>query len=112
MEICLAPGYQQCLADLKRLLAEDGLDHVSASHIGRDRVGLPTACCLATRCKACCGCPATADIVNAATGCSPSCGIPINPELSPSDRQSWSGAGDAAVPAIVDAVAAAHCTGQ
>jgi GTP-binding protein EngB required for normal cell division len=115
VDLLSAGATQQCLADLKRLLAEDGLDHVSVLPTSAETgVGLADLrAVLATQVtqKRAAGARLTADIVNAATRLAKHCGDPDQtPELSPSDRRVLVEAlADAAgVPAIVDAVAAAH----
>lgn len=112
----LSPGaVQQCLADLKRLLAEDGLGQVrvlatsAETGVGLDELrGILAA---QVKQKRAAGARLTADIVHAAAELAKHCGDPDQAgELSQADHHELveSLAVAAGVPAIVDAVAAAH----
>ena len=115
VDLLSAGATQQCLADLKRLLAEDGLDHVSvlptSAETGVGVADLRAVLATQVTHKRAAGARLTADIVNAATQLARHCGSPDQtPELSPKDRQDLveALAEAAGVPAIVDAVAASH----
>jgi len=115
VDLLSAGAAQQCLTDLKRLLAEDGLDHVSvlptSAETGEGLADLRTVLATQVTHKRAAGARLTADIVNTATQLARHCGDPDQAqELSPKDRQELveALAEAAGVPAIVDAVAAAH----
>ncbi|HKA69413.1 MAG TPA: GTPase [Actinomycetes bacterium] len=115
VDLLSAGAAQQCLADLKRLLAVDGLDHVSvlptSAETGAGLADLRAVLAAQVTQKRAAGARLTADIVNTATQLSAHCGDPGQArEVSPKDRQELveALAEAAGVPAIVDAVAAAH----
>ena len=106
---------QQCIADLKRLLADDGLDRVrvlatsAETGVGVDELRAILAAQVSQKRAA--GTRLTADIVRAATELAAHCGDPEQAaEISPQDRRELIEALSiaAGVPAVVDAVAAAH----
>ncbi len=112
----LSPGAaQQCLADLKRLLAEDGLEQVrvlaTSVETGVGLAELRGILVTQVAQKRAAGARLTADIVRAAADLAAQCGDPSQAgELSEDDhRELVDGLAVAAgVPAVVDAVAAAH----
>ena len=115
VDLLSAGATQQCLADLQRLLAEDGLNHVSvlptSTETGVGLADLRAVLASQVTQKRAAGARLTADIVNVAAQLAKHCGDPDQArELSPNDRQELveALAEAAGVPAIVDAVAAAH----